>query len=244
MRPGMNFNLGIIGGGRAAWAFGSTWRRIGWPLAGVSTRHEGPLPSLLQTSRRDVGDLAADSDLLLIAVNDRAIHQVAAEIPETRAIIWHPSGSLTSVRGGFSLHPLKALPPVGEPSDLHDTLLVFEGSHREVAMQLVNAAGARFAEIAPEQKPLYHAAAVFASNYVAALLDIADQLAGIDARDDLCALAQSAIENWRRHTDARRFTGPASRGDREVIDAHIELLQPPLALLYRLLAERILASAK
>src|SRR2546423_15307177 len=31
-------NLGIIGGGRAAWAFGSTWRRLGWPIAGVTLR--------------------------------------------------------------------------------------------------------------------------------------------------------------------------------------------------------------
>src|SRR5205809_1073105 len=32
--------LGIIGGGRAAWAFGSTWRRIGWPIAGVTLRED------------------------------------------------------------------------------------------------------------------------------------------------------------------------------------------------------------
>ena len=31
-------NLGIIGSGRAAWAFASTWKRIGWPVVGVATR--------------------------------------------------------------------------------------------------------------------------------------------------------------------------------------------------------------
>jgi predicted short-subunit dehydrogenase-like oxidoreductase (DUF2520 family) len=239
--------LGIIGGGRAAWAFGSTWRRIGWPLAGISLRSESPLAKLLDAPRRSIGELAKDSELILIAVSDRAIGEVAASIPQTPAIIFHPSGILIGVRGGFSLHPLKALPPVGEASDLRDALLVFQGGHREVARRIADAAGARFAEITPEQKVLYHAAAVFGSNYVAALLDIAQELMGIDhAREDLAALAQSAIENWRVHADARRFTGPAARGDSEVMAGHLAALasNPQLAELYRLLAERILATAK
>ena len=239
--------LGIIGGGRAAWAFGSTWQRIGWPLAGIALRSNSPIASRLDTQKRSVDELASESELILIAVSDRAIAEVAASILQTKAIIFHPSGILTSLRGGFSLHPLKALPPVGEPSDLRDALLVFEGAHREIAKRIADAAGARLAEIAPQQKVLYHAAAVFGSNYVAALLDIAEELIGIDhARDDLAALAQSAIDNWLAHSDARRFTGPAARGDREVIERHLAALQgnPRLAELYKLLAERILATAK
>jgi predicted short-subunit dehydrogenase-like oxidoreductase (DUF2520 family) len=239
--------LAIIGGGRAAWAFGSTWRRIGWPLAGVALRSDREITDLLQTQRQSVDALASDSELILIAVSDGAIGEVAHSIPPTKAIIFHASGSLTSLRGGFSLHPLKALAPVGERSDLRGALLVFEGAHREVAQRIAQAAGARFAEIAPQQKVLYHAAAVFGSNYVAALLEIAQALIGIDnARDDLAALAESAIENWRAHTDARRFTGPASRGDRPLIERHLRALRrdPQLAELYRLLAERILGAAK
>ncbi len=239
--------LGIIGGGRAAWAFGSTWRRMGWPLTGIALRSEGPIATLLHTPKRNVDALARDSDLVLIAVSDQAIGEVGASIPQTKAIIFHPSGILTSLRGGFSLHPLKALPPVGEKSDLRGSLLVFEGTHREIAKRIADGAGARFAEIAPQQKVVYHAAAVFGSNYVAALLDIAEELMGIDhAREDLAALAESAIANWRIHTDARRFTGPAARGDREVIERHLTALakDPQLAEIYRLLAERILATAK
>jgi predicted short-subunit dehydrogenase-like oxidoreductase (DUF2520 family) len=243
----MTFTLGIIGGGRAAWAFGSTWRRIGWPLAGVALRSESAIPRLLDAPMRTRDELANDADLILIAVSDRAIEHVAASIPQTQAILFHPSGILTSVRAGFSLHPLKSLPPVGEPSDLGGSLLVFEGAHREVAERIASAAGARFAEIAPQQKVLYHAAAVFGSNYVAALLDIAEELIGIEhAREDLAALAESAISNWRRHSDSRRFTGPAARGEHEVIERHLAALQadPQLAELYRLLAARILATGK
>ena len=244
--------LGILGGGRAAWAFGSAWKRIGWPLSGVWLRDESHshITELLGTARVDLADLAAESELLLLAVSDRAIPECAAAVPETDALVFHASGALLSVRGGFSLHPLKALPPVGQPSDLEGTLLVFEGEHRRTAKLIAAAVGARFCEIEPEQKTLYHAAAVFGANYVAASLDIAQQLmtrVGLgDVRPELVALAQSAIENWSRHTDAGRFTGPAARGDREVMHRHIEALRgdPELAELYELLASAILASQK
>jgi predicted short-subunit dehydrogenase-like oxidoreductase (DUF2520 family) len=227
--------LGIIGNGRAAWAFASTWRRIGWPLTGMAARGES------------IEHLAAESDIILVAVTDRAIIEVAESIPETDAIIIHPSGALPALRGGFSLHPLKSLPPAGEPSDLEGTLLVFEGNHRDIAEQIAMKAGARFAEISREAKIRYHAGAVFGSNYIAALLDVAEELIGIGgAREDIAALARSAIDNWAAHTDARRFTGPASRGDADIVQRHVDALRgsPELAEIYRLLAARIVAAAK
>src|SRR5258705_363556 len=134
--------------------------------------------------------------------------------------------------GGFSLHPLKSLPPVGTLSDLAGALLVFEGEHREIGERIAHAAGARFATIRAEDKLRYHAGAVFGANYVAALLDIAEELVGIEgARDDLANLAVSAIDNWRSQTGPARFTGPAARGDVEVIERHLAALadRPELA---------------
>ncbi|HKR62608.1 MAG TPA: DUF2520 domain-containing protein [Thermoanaerobaculia bacterium] len=239
--------LGILGGGRAAWAYGSAWKRIGWPLSGVWLRDasHSHIAELLGTARMDMTDLARESELLLVAVSDRAIREVADAIPETEGLVFHASGAMLSVRGGFSLHPLKSLAPVGEPSDLEGTMVVFEGEHRRTAKLIAAAIGARFCEVAPEEKALYHAAAVFGSNYVAAVLDIAEQTmarAGIaDAREDLVALAHSAIENWRRHRDARRFTGPAARGDEDVMRSHRDALRddPEVAELYERLASHI-----
>jgi predicted short-subunit dehydrogenase-like oxidoreductase (DUF2520 family) len=239
--------LGILGGGRAAWAFGAAWKRIGWPLSGVWLRDDSHshIAELLGTVRMEMRDLAADSELLLVAVSDRAIVEVAASIPETDALVFHASGALLSLRDGFSLHPLRALPPVGAATDLEGTLLVFEGQHRRTAKLIAAAVGARFCEVAPEQKALYHAAAVFGSNYVAACLEIAQRLmtrAGVtNVREDLATLALSALENWRQHDDARRFTGPAARGDAAVLEQHRGALEddPKVAELYELLAAEI-----
>ncbi|HYO75536.1 MAG TPA: DUF2520 domain-containing protein [Thermoanaerobaculia bacterium] len=242
--------LGILGGGRAAWAFGSAWKRIGWPLTGVWLRDESQsrIAELLETERLSIAELAGDSELLLVAVSDRAIESVAALIPESESIVVHASGALLSVRGGFSLHPLKSLPPVGTPSDLAGALLVYEGEHRRTAKLVAAAVGARFCEVAPEQKALYHAAAVFGANYVAAMLDVSERLmrqAGVDdAREELVALASSAIENWRAQSGAARFTGPAARGDVAVMQRHLAALdrEPELARLYEQLAAQIAGS--
>ncbi len=239
--------LGILGGGRAAWAFGSAWGRIGWPITGVWLRKESTsrLPELLHAQRRAIGELAGESELLLVAVSDRAIAEVVAQVPATDAIIAHASGAQPAPRDGFALHPLKALPPVGLPSDLENTLLVFQGEHRKTAKLIAAAVGARFAEVTAGQKPLYHAAAVFGANYVAAVLDISEELmrrAGLEGtREDVAALARSAIENWTLNPDGARFTGPASRGDRETLRRHLEALadDTQVAELYKLLAEWI-----
>jgi len=58
------------------------------------------------------------------------------------------------------------------------------------------------------------------------------------------SLARSAIENWRAHDDARRFTGPAARGDSDVITQHRAALRddPQVAEIYELLAAEIAGS--
>jgi predicted short-subunit dehydrogenase-like oxidoreductase (DUF2520 family) len=248
-RPGrtMRLRLAILGGGRAAWAFGSAWRRIGAPISGVWLRDSSRsrLAELLGAPRQTIERLAHESDLLLIAVSDSAIAEVASTVPDSAAVAFHASGALPGARGGFSLHPLRVLPPVGEPSDLKDALLVFEGAHRETAMAIAAAVGARFAEVSAAMKPLYHAAAVFGANYVAAILEIAAELmtrAGVaDSRSDIAALAGSAVENWRAHDDSRRFTGPAARRDLETIERHLRALEndPQVAQIYGVLADRI-----
>jgi len=248
--------LGIIGGGRAAWAFGSAWTDSGGELSGVSLRPSSPSPIASRLGSRLVTDaeLARSSDLILIAVSDQSLTEIIGRLlPLTPAALplFHPSGSLTSelFHGrpvGFSLHPLRSLPPVGEPIDLEGTLLTFEGppTARELARTIVSRIKGRFFELDAHDKPLYHAAAVLASNDVAVLLDMAAATvrdAGVDPRvlkKSFGDLAHSAIDNWVGHSGSSRFTGPVIRGDRATIQRHLDVLArwPERETLYRLLA--------
>lgn len=247
--------LGIIGGGRAAWAFGSAWLSAGDPITGVALRDgsTSSLPKLLSAPRATIDDLAARADIVLVAVSDDALASVATVVsaiaPET-LWLFHASGALPASLfsphpRSFSLHPLKSLPPAGVQGALDDALLVVEGSveARGVAEAIAQLAHARLGSVTATAKVAYHAAAVLAANYPAALLSMSERLLageGVEGvgRDDISALAISAIENWRRAGGSAGFTGPVVRGDEAVVRKHLDLLsaQPTMRAAYASLA--------
>jgi predicted short-subunit dehydrogenase-like oxidoreductase (DUF2520 family) len=86
-------------------------------------------------------------------------------------------------------------------------------------------------EIRPEQQPLYHAAAVMASNYIVALVDAAVILmgeAGIGRDTALRALAPlvtASSANVVALAPEAALTGPIERRDRETVGAHLSALE-------------------
>lgn len=244
--------LGIVGGGRAAWAFGSAWLAARWPIAGISLRDgsSSPVPHLLGAENLPAGKLAGQCDVILLAVPDTAIAPLAETFP-AGPVVFHASGALGSdVLSGherrFSLHPLRALPVAGTPAPLRGALLVWEGTGdvRWIAERLAEASGCRLTDIDPEAKLLYHAAAVFSSNYVATLLDLSRALMSktgmtADLEEALAALAHSAVTNWEERKGRERFTGPVARGDLDTVRRHIDALaaeDQEIASLYAALA--------
>ena len=87
-------------------------------------------------------------------------------------------------------------------------------------------------------------AAVFACNYLVALMDIAMKLAELAQIDPSIAwsafepLVLSTIENIAEIGTAQALTGPIARGDIETIAGHIEKLEsvePSLTLVYNIM---------
>lgn len=234
-------HLTIIGGGRAAWAFGTSWLRAGWIVDHVVLREgsTSDLPELLSADRASLDD-SISAQVVLVAVPDDVLPEVCGVVVSKTvpdSWLFHASGSHDSRLFGdraraFTLHPLRALLPCGEGTGLADTLLVFEGSETaaEFAAEITTRFGARLAAVSREQKPIYHAAAVIAANMVAAQLDVASSLmsdAGIavsDIRGELADLASSAILNWSSRDGNERFTGPIARGDLELVRRHLRHL--------------------
>ncbi|MFA6956602.1 MAG: DUF2520 domain-containing protein [Thermoanaerobaculia bacterium] len=247
--------LGIIGGGRAAWAFGSAWRSAGDPVIGVALREASPsgLPELLAASRTSIEEVITRADLVLVAVSDDALPLMCGKLAAlARDEVWlfhasgsHPASLFAPHARSFSLHPLRSLPPRGADGALDDALLVVEGPEEalEVAEAIALRARARLTRVTAAAKATYHAAAVLAANYPAALLSMSERLlagAGVEGVgvDDLAALAISAIENWRRSSGTARFTGPVVRGDEAVVRKHLDLLsaEPTMKATYASLA--------
>ena len=202
-------------------------------------------------------------DIVLIAVKDRQIEEIAAQLASCKfvdqdTIVFHCSGSLSSdvlTRAGFrraaSVHPLFSFPSAQMgPPQFAGTSCSYEGDAVATALllELFTAIGAKLFEIKAADKILYHAACVFASNYCVAMCALASDLfsrLSIDRELALAIstdLARSAIENVRNFGFQKGLTGPARRGDNDVIEAHISALNcvdPSLGQLYTVLSQRL-----
>ncbi len=251
--------VGIAGAGRVAQALGRLLHRRGEPVACIASRnleHACPAAAFIGPDVEAVSysDLARRSRRILIAVPDTALESVAATLALESGIVLHTCGSRGSEalqglagRGIFcgSIHPLQTISdPESGASALDGAAFAIAGDAPAVAWaeRIAGLANGRILRIASECRPLYHAAAVLASNYITALLAAAQTLfiaAQVDPQEALLALgplARTSLDNTLRQGPVAALTGPIERGDVSTIAAHLTALESvpdPISLLYR-----------
>jgi predicted short-subunit dehydrogenase-like oxidoreductase (DUF2520 family) len=187
------------------------------------------------TAAENFGDLRV-SDIVLIATPDDRIASCCDALAQTKSlsnktIVFHCSGALPSTvlqnvqpcgAAIASIHPIRSFAsPQKVVQNFSGTYCGVEGdqSALDELGVLFSAIGAYFVLIDREQKILYHAAAVFASNYLVTLLDTAVQSygkAGIPqnvALKMMASLVQETTENVLQSEPEQALTGPIARGD-------------------------------
>ncbi len=195
---------------------------------------------------RGVAVAESDPDIVLLCVPDTAIADVARGLTPGHGWIGHvsgatPLGALAPHERRFSLHPLQTFDRSGNPAQLDGAWGAVTGETDDAlaaARELAELLGLRPFELAEEDRTLYHAGAVFASNYLVTLQRAAVRL-GVPA-DGLVPLMTRTIEN------GFELTGPIARGDWATVAAHKEAIasaQPELAPVYEALAEATVALA-
>jgi len=200
--------------------------------------------------------------IVFLAVPDAVIGEVAARFAATDPVpavsFIHLSGALTldvlaPLRGHAvgSFHPLQSFPFPREPDAFRGIAIAVDASTPALLRKLQRLArelGARPRKVAADERVLYHAAAVYASNFVlAAFSEGVRQLMRIgwseqDATRALLPLLDGVVENIRRRGVTRALTGPIRRGDADTVRRHLEALDRPD--LYRILASIALEIAR
>jgi len=184
-----------------------------------------------------------DAELALLCVPDTAIAEVARGLAPGPWVA-HVSGAtplsaLEPHRRRFSLHPLQTFTRARGPEQLDGawgavTAETDEGL--ELGLELARLLGLEPFALADADRPLYHAGAAVASNYLVTLHDVASSLfaaAGAPA-EALGPLMRRTIEN------DFELTGAIERGDWATVEAHREAIRrarPDLEPLYDVLAE-------
>ena len=188
----------------------------------------------------------------------RLLAAAGKRIPESIAFV-HLSGAmpldaLEPLRARHpigSFHPLQSFPEPLPPASLRGIVVAVDASSPLLRRRLAGLArtlGARPRRVGDGDRVLYHAAAVFVSNYLDVLLSEGVQLleaAGWSAKDatsGLLALAEGTLASVRKRGPVAALTGPVRRGDVTTVERHLSALSglagrgPSIADIYRMLA--------
>lgn len=207
-----------------------------------------------QMRRGDVTMLSVADDQILACCESL----VGCGLLDADSVVFHCSGALPSghllparqVGAAIAgVHPVRSFAdPEQVALDFRGTFCGVEGDPAAMAVLLpaLAAVGARCVGIDPAAKTLYHAASVFACNYLASLLDVALRAygaAGIpdaDARALAEPLVRQTVDNIFRLGPAGALTGPIARGDFGTVarqQAAVDAWDGQSGQLYRIMAE-------
>lgn len=225
---------------------------IGPGQAGTAIHQHACAAGIDSTLARSYED---DADVVILAVPDHAIAEVAAEIVEGPAVGMLagalPLDLLRPHVRRFVLHPMQTIQ--ANRNDLQLTgctagITAVDDDTAALAADLARQLSMRPLLIPEQARPLPHIACVFASNLLIAPMVAAMralQAAGIaaDPREVLGPLALRAVENALADGPSAVPTGPLARGDYRTIVNHraaLQAIDPDLDELYVRLSQTAL----
>jgi len=252
--------MAIAGAGRMGQALGRLLRERGESIAAVASRS----PERAAEAAAFIGggakaatyaEIAQHAAHTLIAVPDDAIAPVAGMLAEAGmrcGTALHTSGAYgpealaALAEAGVACGTLHPLQTVASPQEgarvLPGVAFAIDGAPAAIAWaeRLVAVLGGMPLHVPAASRPLYHAAAVMASNYPMALIFAAVmpmEEAGVGesiARRALEPLARTSLENAFRLGPVAALTGPIARGDADTVRTHLAALAAAPATVERL----------
>ncbi|HLU53178.1 MAG TPA: DUF2520 domain-containing protein [Acidimicrobiia bacterium] len=244
-------DLVVIGAGRAGGSLARAAAGAGHRVVGVLSRKpQRDFPAL------EWEEPLPDCDLAIVAVSDSAITEVADRlrpywnpaVPAVHVSGFVPVDALAPIGGTGaavgSFHPLQTLPdPVRGAAALSGAWAAITAAEPLAGLleDFAESLGMRPFALADDAKPLYHAAAAAAANYVVEALGVASDL--LDAAHvDMAVmepLTRRVVENVFAVGSRAALTGPIARGDLDTVRGQMRAadgVSPELGEQFRLLA--------
>lgn len=254
-----NAFISFIGSGNLAWHLAPALDNAGLIVKEVyspNPRHAEELTERLYQAevKASLDFSTSDSTIFIVAVRDEAIATVAQEIvlPD-EAVLIHTSGSqpLSELQYAAAQHmavlyPLQTFSKAKKKIDFKTTPIFVESNTEEaerVVMELAQAISQQVAKITSEERKALHVAAVFASNFTNHMLTISKDILQQNSIDFafLKPLILETITKSLALGPDQAQTGPASRGDLEILDKHLEFLKEDesVAEIYKIISQHI-----
>jgi predicted short-subunit dehydrogenase-like oxidoreductase (DUF2520 family) len=252
-------DISFIGSGNLAWHLAPALDNVGYTVKEVysqNPKHSGALVGkLYQADVKATLDFStSSSDIFIIAVTDDAIQDIVREIilPED-SILVHTSGSQPLSVLGYAATPnIGVFYPLQTFSkekkiDFKDVPLFIESDSEEVTQVLLKMGKTisnKVKKITSHDRKALHVAAVFASNFSNHMLTLAKEIADKNGLDFelLKPLIAETLNKSLTIDPKNAQTGPAKRGDLEILDNHLEFLkdEPEIVEIYRIISQHII----
>lgn len=247
--------VSIIGSGNVATHLAKALKTANVQVLNIwSNRFENALTLAQEVDANAVSELANfatdKSDIILIAVKDDAIGEVASNLIGYNGIVAHTSGAasistLDELENSGVFYPLQTFSKLKEV-DFSNVPLCLEARNSLVLVKLKELAtllSKHNYEVDSEQRKILHLAAVFACNFPNYLYGIAQQLLAQHQLDfDLIRpLITETANKVQTALPVNVQTGPAIRNDEQTLTKHQGLLSqhPEWLTIYKLLSEQI-----
>ena len=251
---------GFIGAGTTGTALAVRLSEKGWPMVGVSSRSLSSAQKLASRlsncqAYHTTQELADVAEMIFITTPDDVIAQVCSEVH------WHKGQSVLHCSGAHSvdiLEPAKRLGaavgsfhPLQTFADVDQAIANLPGSTFAVEAEepllstlkeLTHLLNGNWVKLGSGDKVLYHAAAVFACNYLVTLAKLALDLwkdfgvSSEEATRALLPLLRGTLNNIENVGLPNCLTGPVARGDLGTIERHLRALEarnPSLLTTYK-----------
>ena len=192
------------------------------------------------------------ADVVVISIVDSALREIASKVAAKypNAIILHTAGSVPMSAlhecGAKKYGVLYPMQTVNKNSvvSLEDVTVFVEACDDAVAEEinaLARTISNKVVYATSEQRCYLHVAAVFACNFSNAVYNMAAELLEKNGLpfEAMLPLIDEAARKVHRMSPTEAQTGPARRGDENVMKAHKAMLDDELAAIYSLLSDYI-----
>jgi len=258
--------IGFIGAGTTGTALAVQLTKAGYNVTAVASRTRQSAEKLAARIDNCIvydrpQEVADKTELVFITTPDDAIATVAAQVQ------WHEGQSVVHCSGAHStdilepaavsgaqtgcIHPLQTFASADQAiNNLPGSTFAIEAGRelQKILQKIAVSLEGSFVVLTAEDKVRYHAAAVFACNYLVTLVELATNLwKGFEISQQhsvksLMPLLRGTLSNIENIGLPDCLTGPIARGDMGTINKHLEVLkkekEPALLQSYKLLGRQ------
>lgn len=249
-------NIVLIGAGNVATHLALALQKAGHKIVQVYSITKESAQQLAKKVSSDftteVNQISRKTDIYIVALKDKGLGDFVKQFEAKRKIIVHTSGSVpmsifnnqSSIKFGV-FYPLQTFSK-NQTIKFNDIPVCIEASDTKTEntlLKLASSVSKNVYLINSEQRKLLHIAAIFVNNFGNHLYTIAEDILQKENLpfEILKPLIEETFHKIKKYSPSEMQTGPAIRGDKEVMQHHLDYLScsPLYQKIYKLLSDSI-----